>query len=380
MNRANQRRSPGCTPCHDRKDLANFLRRTLAALALFGLTCISGSVEATTLSSKEFKEAYERAFELEEASPHEAFDAMLKLAKGGHSKAQDRIGYYYRNGIGRDVDLTAARDWYQRAVDNGRAYSLTSLARIEISLGNEDAAFDLLNEAVELNMPGAQRLLAFSHIDRKLGDRSDPEVGLETLMPMVLSRDEKAAIPLLLRYNWRRLPDPAPEALIELVEDIALAGDPKAAEAALWYLTRVEPDKVARRSALFAVPNQRPSRHRSEEIELARDLVPSHFWLEAERVLSEAEPEAFQRAAITTFRINKNAFIRVVQKELSSLGYTAGRPDGIAGSRTISAINRFCRDHGISEACAHGPAKSITARALAAQLALLRSNQNDFGG
>lgn len=194
------------------------------------------------------------------------------------------------------------------------------------------------------------------------------------LIPLVLSRNAKAAVPLLARYNWRRLPDPAHPTLVSFVEELALEGDPKAAETALVYLTRVEPDEIDRRLALFEVPGQSTIIRSSQEIALARSMRPSEFWLEADRLLRLADPNALERAAVATFRMNRNAFYFFLQGELSNLGYAPGPIDGILGPSTIQAIERFCRDRGIWDSCAHGPERIETVRSLANQLAMVRND------
>lgn len=342
----------------------------LAAIFLLPKAGIAESV----LTNAEFKAEFERVSLLENASPDIAFSEMARLAQAGHPKAQDRMGYYHRFGIGTPVDLEHARIWYRRAVDAGRPYSLAPLARVEVALGNGAAAFDLLVEADRLNMPVATRQLAFAHIDGHLGEHSRPDVGFEMLSPLILSKNAKAAVPLLARYNWRRLPDPAHPTLVSVVEELALKGDPKAAETALVYLTRVEPNEIDRRLALFEVPGQSTVVRSSQEIALAGSIRPSEFWLEANRVLKMTDQNALERAAVVTFRINRNAFYFFLQGELSKLGYDPGPTDGILGPSTIQAIERFCRDRGIWGSCAHGPERIDTVRSLANQLALVRSS------
>lgn len=302
------------------------------------------------------------------------FEAAYARAQSGDAKAQDDLARYFRFGIGTKTDLLAAKDWYMRAASGGRGFSLLSLARVNLALGDGEAAYENLQAAIEQDVPNAGRQLAFAHIDRKLGVHSDPDIALPILLQMARAGDPKASVPLLSRYNWKRLPSPAPEELVASVEQFGLSGDAKAAEAALLYISQhaeITQSSLMRRKALLGVPGLRATIKSAQEVLLVRDLNPGKFWLETERILMAAPSEGFARAALTTYQINKNAFYRVLQIRLAENGYQPGPVDGLLGRRTITALNRFCRDNDIEEICTTGPQRYSTVKVVANRLAEL---------
>ena len=160
-----------------------------------------------------------------QSDPRGAFDAMLSLAQTGYAPAIDRMGYYFRHGIGTDTDLAAARHWYTRAVAGGHPWAAASLARVEIASDNGAAAHVVLKTAVQDNLPGAKRLLATAHIDRKLGTASDPEAGRRLLETLVTGGDSNAARDWALRINWGRLDGRLPDTAVALIVPAAIEGD-----------------------------------------------------------------------------------------------------------------------------------------------------------
>ncbi|WP_299611567.1 hypothetical protein [uncultured Tateyamaria sp.] len=308
----------------------------------------------------------------EEADPSAAFTAMVALAEEDFAPATDRVGYYFRHGIGTPIGLSEARAWYARAVSAGHSWSTASLARVEIELGNEEAALHLLRTAARTNRPGTRRLLATAHIDRTLGDPSDPELGRRMLEGMAGDGDTNAARDLIARFNWNRLDGQASHAAVELVVRTGLGGDVRFAEAALVYLSRSgdKSDRVIQTRALLAdVPGMHDRILSPERIRLAADTRPDQFWQAVEEVLVNTESENYARTASTAFWINKNAWVRVLQKELSALGYYSGRINGLMTKRTIRAQNRFCKDSGLWTTCVTGPLRGSTVRTVAAEIA-----------
>jgi hypothetical protein len=296
------------------------------------------------------------------------------LAETGDTKAQQEVGTFYRRGIGTPIDLAQAKHWYERAIAGGRDYALAPLARVEAALGNGEAAYALLQRAIDADMPGAARQLGFAHIDKQLGQHSDPSLGLRLLLQLIDDGDHPAARPLLLRYNWNRLPLPAPDSLVAQVEADGLAGDGPSAEAALVYLTKTDRHSRstrARRQALIEVEGIRQNILASERILLAADLSPGSFLREADRIVAQTSREHFSRAALTTYRVSPNAYVRILQEELQMSGYYAGRINGRLTASTIAAHHRFCADMGILDQCREGPLKWATIRAVTEALSTL---------
>ncbi|WP_415922264.1 tetratricopeptide repeat protein [Tateyamaria sp. SN6-1] len=321
-------------------------------------------------------------FEAIRASEHvdagAATQAMVALAEQGFAPAMDRVGYYHRHGVGTPKDLLWAHRWYVRAVASGHPWSTASLARVEIELGLEQAAHHRLKIAIRDGKPGVHRLFATAHIDGKFGRSSDPDTGRAVLERLSADGDVEAARDLMQRINWRRLNNPAPAPVVDLVVQAGLRWDPRFAEPALIYLSRYggrEHDAMTLRSRLIDVPGIRHRVVAPERIRLAAVRSPQRFWSQAEIILGDSSGEGFVRAAITAFWINKNAWVRVLQSELRQSGYYSGQINGRMTKRTIRAQNRFCRDAQIWTVCSKGPLTGATVRAVAQAIQTGKSNK-----
>ncbi|MEX0309813.1 MAG: tetratricopeptide repeat protein [Tateyamaria sp.] len=331
---------------------------------------------ATSAQANDFRSQFKAIQAQEQSDPRAAVAAMRALADAGFAPAANRVGYYFRHGLGTEQDLVTARHWYQRAVSGGHPWAFASLARVELALGHADAALDLLQQAAEAQRPGAARVLGTAHIDGVFGAASDPALGRRILIELERAGDAHAARDLIMRHNWSRLQGPAPDAVVARVVNLGLEGDARFAEAALVYLTR-QPDNraqvIAQRDALLAVPGIQRKTVLIERVRFAADTRAHRFWLEVEQVLQDAEAEHYARVASAAFWIKKNAWIRVLQKELRALGYYSGRINAQMTTRTIRAQNRFCRDTGIWDVCATGPLRGATVKAVATAIGSVRA-------
>lgn len=328
---------------------------------------------AGTCLAKDQRAQFKAITAQEQGDPHGTYSAMMSLAEEGYAPAIDRVGYYLRKGIGTRTDLEAARHWYMRAVEAGHPWSTASLARVEIELGRGDTALQLLHAGVLEGLPGTERLLATAHIDRKLGAASDPQQGRAMLERMARNGDRNAARDLVVRFNWKRLDGQASAAAVDQVVRAGLDGDARFAKAGLTYLSQ-QTDKgeaaIRTRALLAAIPGI-PDRTLSPElVRLAADTHPRQFWTKVEDILAATETDNYARTASTAFWINKNAWVRVLQKELRALGYYKGRINGRMTTRTIRAQNRYCRERGLWAICATGPLRGATVRAVAGAIAL----------
>lgn len=238
--------------------------------------------------------------------------------------------------------------------------------------GRGDVASELLQAGARDNKPGVERLFATAHIDRKFGAASDIKQGRAILERMAESGDQNAARDLVVRVNWKRLREPAPDTAVEQVVRAGLGGDAKFAAVALVYLSSQtdRSHEAIHKRAMLAEVSGIPDRVLSQElIRLAADMHPNQFWLEVEEILEDTQPENYAKAASTAFWINKNAWVRILQKELRALGYYQGRIDGRMTTRTIRAQNRFCRDRELWSICAAGPLRGATVRNVADAIA-----------
>ncbi len=340
------------------------MKRLLLVLPVLALVAGPGH-------ARDNRTLFQQTRAIEQADASQAYAAMLALAEQGFAPAMDRVGYYHRNGIGTRKDLHRAHHWYARAVAGGHPWSRASLARVEIDMGLGLSAFHRLRNAVRQGKPGTERLFATAHIDRKLGRASKPEAGRAMLEDLSRQGDAKAARDLILRINWKRLKGPASDHAVALVVQTGLSGDLRFAEPALVYLSSqggVAKDVVSMRAKLVSLPGVRGRIRSPERIRLAAIQTPRDFWRQVEKVLAESEGEGFVRAASTAFWINKNAWVRVLQKELRRMGYYDGEINGLMTNQTIRAQNRFCKDKGIWADCAAGPLTGKTLRAVATEI------------
>ncbi|MFK7878182.1 hypothetical protein [Roseobacter sp.] len=341
------------------------MKQTLLAATL--IICMAG-----VSTAQDNRAAFKNISMLQQSDPSAAFKAALSLAEKRYPPAIDRVGYYFRHGIGTDRNLEAARDWYARAVAAEHPWSTASLARVEIELNRGDVALQLLEAAVLEDLPGTLRLLATSHIDGDFGVASDPQSGRKMLESLSVRGDQNAARELVVRINWHRLSAPASDIAIAQVVQAGLAGEVRFAETALVYLARhgkKNEETLGTRFALANIPGVRDRVLSPELIRLAADAHPAQFWSKSEEILEQTETENYATTASVAFWINKNAWVRVLQKELRLLGYYKGRINGRMTSSTIKAQNRFCRDENLWHICANGPLRGATVRALAGAIA-----------
>lgn len=347
------------------------MRKILASL--LGLLLLSSGLQADSPRARFV------AIQAQEAHNAEAaFGAMVALADAGFAPAASRVGYYYRHGVGTQSDLTMARRWYQRATAEGHPWAFASLARVELALGQADAALQLLQDAARDRRPNAARLLGTAHIDRAFGTASDPALGHRILKTLAREGDANAARDLVLRHNWARLQGQIPDPIVIQLVQIGLAGDAKFAEAALVYLSRQgggHRSVLEQRRALMQVPGIRHRTLQTERVKLAAAIQPGRFWIATETILQGTDPAHYAHVARHAFWINKNAWVRVLQKELHALGYYSGRIDAKMTAPTIRAQNRFCREMDIWKTCATGPLRGKTVYAVADALASVRDRQ-----
>ena len=337
-------------------------------MRLFLLVLPVLAVVAGAGHANDIRALFQQTRAAERTDADQAYRSMLALAQQGFAPAMNRLGYYHRNGIGTQKDLHRAHHWYARAVASRHPWSTASLARVEIDLGLGLAAHHRLKVAVQTGKPGTDRLFATAHIDRKFGPASDPEVGLAMLEKLSGKGDLRAARDLLLRINWKRLDGRAPDHVVTQVVNAGLLGDARFAEPALIYLSArggSSNDVIATRTKLVSLPGIRDRIRAPELIRLAAIQNPGTFWKQVETVLAKSRGDGFVQAASTAFWISKNAWVRVLQKELRRIGYYDGEINGLMTRRTINSQNRFCREKGIWNICATGPLTGATLRVVA---------------
>ncbi|WP_424969291.1 tetratricopeptide repeat protein [Dinoroseobacter sp. S76] len=347
----------------------------LLALSLCASLAGGGALAETGATLKAQKARYSAAMALRAEAPEEAAAAMIALAQAGYPRAMDRLAYFHTKGQGVPLDLDAARALYEQAVAAGYERSLISLGKLALKSGDLELAEDSLREAVAKGVDKAAPVLAWAHATDRLGERSDPARGIAELRRLAAQDSRDAQIFLLA--GLLKQPD-APGAAAEVLtrlETRAAEGDAKAAEGLLRYyrLRGLGSETAGTRAALLETPGMRAKIRVEEGLYLAVEREPARFWLASEALLNSAPNPVFARALTVTSKLNKNAYIRVLQAELTALGYRTGRPSPYLNAPLIRAVNAFCRDTGITDSCRLGPLKSVTIKAVAAELAARRA-------
>lgn len=322
------------------------------------------------------KHRLQLALQLIETSPNEGYAALVELASMDHAKSIERLGYFTLKGVGTEADLQAAIVLYSRATVLGHERAWLSLAKATMLAGRAEEAIVAFQKAQSLGIKGAEASLLMAHASHRLGPLSDAEAAWPELVRLAQTGDrtaEIAALYIAARYQRRIEPEGA---ILSAQSTRAIEGDGKAAETLLRYY-RMTPkhrlSQIPQRLRLLKHPNLSERARIEEGLYMALDRTPEQFWTAAEALVRQASPADYPRALTTTARINRNAYLRIVQKELARLGYQPGRTNGILHRRTLKALMRFCRDQNIEVDCRLGPNKSTAIKSIAAALADTRS-------
>lgn len=351
--------------------LLSILRSLTCAAALFGAGLGHADPNAQSL-----KQRLRLALQLIETSPSEGYAALVELAALDHPKSIERLGYYTLKGVGAEADLQAAIALYTRATALGHERAWLSLAKAKMLAGHAEEALAAFHTAQSLGIRGAEASLLMAHASHRLGPLSDADAAWPQLVRLAQTGDRTAEIAALYvagRYQ-RRI---GPEGVILSAQQTRAAdGDGKAAETLLRYY-RLTPKhrwrQIPQRLKLLKHPNLSERARIEEGLYMALDRTPERFWTASEALVQQASNAVYPRALTTTARINRNAYVRIVQKELARLGYGPGRSNGYLHRRTLDALMRFCRDQDIDPDCRVGPIKSTAIKSIAAALAETRS-------
>lgn len=96
-------------------------------------------------------QVYDEGYYSVEPDKKKALDFYLQSAAKGYYKAQNNVGQFYEHGIGTDVDLEKAREYYRLSAqsDKSKGYSEENLGLLELHCGNKDEALYWLHKAVD---------------------------------------------------------------------------------------------------------------------------------------------------------------------------------------------------------------------------------------
>ena len=347
-------------------------RSNWIVLAVFTMCLQVSSASAAQTEKQQFAQA----MELHQSDPGAAILVLTSLGDAGYARALDRLGYFYFTGNGVEQDLGLAVQYYEQAVTEGQVKSLVSLGKVYLKLGDYDKAEAAFQRATADGILRADVTRAWAHATGRFGPQSDTNGGFARLSVLAGEGNAAAELSLLsaLSSTPRRELDAG--AVLQRVEQRAADGEAKAAETLLrYYRLRKHPNGTPEiRAQLLETEGVRPKVSIEEALYLALETNPASFWTASEELVRAAPSDAFARSFVVAARINKNAYVRIVQRELSALGYKTGRRSPYLNAPLIRSINQFCRDQGIAKDCAQGPLKSATIKALAAKLAEVRAS------
>ncbi|WP_299297645.1 hypothetical protein [uncultured Tateyamaria sp.] len=348
------------------------MKLVLWLLSLAAATATPVLLDAAGVPSARVR--YDAAMALVDSDPAQAFEQMHALAADNDARAMDRLGHFHVAGIGTQPDTNAAIAQFRAAVDHGRARSRLPLGANLLRTGQIEAARTALEQAADDDIPGAVATLAWAHATRALGAASDPEDGWATLYARAVAADRIAELRLVALVAKTGRTHGNLDAVLASLHTRAMDGDLRATETLLRYLRlRGHPrNDLALRSELLALPGLRPKAAVEEGLHLAARTQAHRFWTASEDIVNDAPADVYARALLTTYKINKNAYVRLLQKELRKRGYATGRANGYLTASTIRAFSRFCRDAGIARDCRRGPLNWATLQAATRALAQSR--------
>jgi hypothetical protein len=304
-----------------------------------------------------------------------AFAVMSGLAQEGYAPALEKLGYYHARGVGTVEDSEVAAELYRAAIAGGREKSRTAYAKLLMEIGQPDAALQQLETAVSADVASAALLLGEYHYKGKFGAAADAAFGHAEMTRFVAQGHVRSmGIVLLDMAKGVQFDLDAVELqarLMDVARDATLKDGGRAAEALVKAL-RGDASAAALRNEMLAHPLLREKVRVEEALWLAQEQKQGRaFWAAADEIVDGASPETFARALYVVSRIDKNAYVHVLQRELSARGYRAGRQTGMFNSRTLRAVTKLCAAREITKTCRYGPLRSQVIKLVAAEMAAM---------
>ncbi|MEM9308062.1 MAG: hypothetical protein AAGA74_12235 [Pseudomonadota bacterium] len=321
------------------------------------------------------KQRYEAALAYQSSQPERTVETLRMLSERGYGRASERLAYMTFKGRGTAQSNSAAIVLYEKAINDGRSASLVPLGKAYMEMGEYSLALETWSKASQAGHEKADALRSWAHATRRLGALSEAELGWTDLLSLAQSGSRDGLL-LLLDAAVRKNKTPNNvEMVLDQLHARQVDGDAKAAEALLKYYraTRHPNGTVETRSRLIRTTGIRSKVLVEESLYLARDQQPEDFWSASEILVLSAPNDVYARALVVTAKINKNAYVRILQKELRLLGYNVGVESPYMNSPLILSTNKFCRDMEMTNSCIQGPLKFTTIKSVAAQLAKVRT-------
>jgi hypothetical protein len=315
------------------------------------------------------------------ANPGQAANLYAQLVKRGNSRAARRLADLYARGNGVEQNYDRAIDLYQLAIDAGHVSVGLSLGRVFLRAGQPEAALRAYNTALAAGERRAEVPIAAGHATSEFGRLSDPDKGVVSLEKLALAGNIRAQNALLRLIERGKGPAIGNlEGVLLLAEQAASTGQIRSVEQ-LLRLYRVRPkiarNTVSKREVLLQDFGHliRPEVTAIERIyRLHETQLPPRYYAQMLDIIAAAPRDKLARILPGLIRINRNAYIYVLQGELRSQGYLTRRPNGWLTGSTIRATAAFCRDENIMDICRLGPLKGVVAKAIATVLAAQPAN------
>lgn len=347
---------------------------TIVHLFLILVASIGAHVP-TKSDAETAKQRYERAMQSLGSDASLTMSQLVPLCSEGYGRACNKAGYLTQKGTGAKRDLSQAKTYYLIAIEAGHLKSFISLGKLHLEIGENAEAIEAFEQAADAGLVKGTAILAWAHAAKRLGRLSDPESGWNTLKQLAQTGQRDAEILLLDVVSRTKNKTADIDAIVKAVHVRWRNDDAKAAEALSRYFRIIGHRRgtLAVRSALLETHGLRDKVRIEEGLYLAAAQHPGNFWSLSEKMVRSAPKAMFSRALVVSAKIDKNAYVRIIQKELGALGYPVGRPSPYMNRPLIRSINAFCRDHLKSHTCRYGPLKSTTIKAVAAKLAAIRS-------
>ncbi|GAA6181502.1 hypothetical protein NBRC116594_29400 [Shimia sp. NS0008-38b] len=306
-----------------------------------------------------------------------AYQEMQALAQTGNARAQAKLAYYHLKGVGTVPDPDAAIEWYKQAIDGGREGVRTSLGKVLMRQGQTDAALEQLTLASAAGIEKAQVIRAIYHYEGKFGAKSDVEFGRAELTRFAKAGDMTSMQVVLMAMNAGKTFDVDPVRMSEHMISTARNDDGKtggqAAEGLLrLWRERTDKEALALRAEMVAHAGLRGRIRAEDRLLLAYDTHDARaFRKEAEQIIAQTARSDYARAVLVVSRLDKNAFVHVLQEELRTRGYRVGKTTGIFNTRTLNAVVKFCADTNIQRDCRLGPLRSKVIKVIVGELAAM---------
>ncbi|MBS9721788.1 SEL1-like repeat protein [Tianweitania sp. BSSL-BM11] len=239
-----------------------------------------------------------------------AADWYVRAANRGFAPAQYRLANFYEKGVGVDRDLSKAKALYEKSAEQGNASAMHNLA-VLYAMGADGTTDN--KAAVRWFTEAAERGIKDSQFN--LGILAAKGVGL--------NQD------LVASYKWFAL--------------VAKTGD-KDAEAKRDEIAQsLKPEDLTRARADTDLWRAKPVDPQTNDV---------------------AIPPEWQESNDITASIDMKQAVRNIQLILNKNGFDAGRPDGLMGGKTKTAIIAFQKANGLT---ADGEVNEPLVRALLAK-------------